>query len=133
MDVGEADLDYALEFDKVTAARYSPSVLVNADIVTRLRDLSLERLRTSEKFSELNQKIEFYLDLKNRKKTPLDEKGFFALREKLDAEKEEEKQLDAQNGKKDAVFDRDFYSEEVLAITADYVKLLDRPKVAGVR
>jgi carboxyl-terminal processing protease len=130
LDVGEADLDYAIEFDRVKAARYMKYNMVDADMVARLSKLSAERRRQSGEFAELRQKIDRYLELKARKTSPLNEKEFFAQREKLDAEEEEEKQLEEQNGEPDDAIERDFYVEEVLAITRDYVSLLNRAKIA---
>ncbi len=60
----------------------------------------------------------------------LKESDFLERRKELDAEKEEEKLiLDSQKPKKD-VFKKDFYTEEVLNITNDYVEAVNSLELA---
>jgi len=69
------------------------------------------------------------------KTVQLNEEEFLAARKELDAEKEEERQLDQQsNGRgKDEVVRRDFYFNEVVSITVDYVNDLKARKIARAR
>jgi carboxyl-terminal processing protease len=135
MDVGESDLDYAVEFDKVPSASFGKLELVNAEMVQRLKASSAARRRDADDWQKQVKNIQRYLEFKGRKAVQLNEDEFFAARKELDAEKEEERQLDPQNnGKgKDEIVRRDFYFNEVLAITVDYVNELKIRKVVRAR
>ncbi len=130
MDVSEADLDYAVEFDKINSAKYQRYHMVSPEIVQELTTRSHARIAESEEFAKLQRNIERYLDQKARKKVALNEKEFFAERAELDADKEEEKQFEEQNEGTEEVVKRDFYFNEVLAITSDYVRLLQQQRIA---
>ena len=57
---------------------------------------------------------------------PLNEAKFLAERAELNADREEEKELEKSINSKKVVFDRkDFYNQEALNITIDYLKLLN--------
>jgi len=135
MDVGESDLDYAVEFDKVAPANFGKLDLVSADFLQRLKANSEARRRDSEEWQKQMRNIERYQEFKARKTVQLNEEEFFASRKELDAEKEEERQLDQQNNgkEKDEVVRRDFYFNEILAITIDYLNELKMRKVVRVR
>jgi carboxyl-terminal processing protease len=124
MDISESDLDYAVEFDRIQAARFSDYHLVNAQIVQTLQGKSTQRIGQSEEFAKLLKNIERYKAQKAKKRVPLNEQEFMAQREELDADKEEEKQLEEQALPSDEIVKRDFYFNEVLAITADYARML---------
>jgi carboxyl-terminal processing protease len=133
MDVSEGDLDYAIEFDQIDAARYMNYSMVSPKIVQSLASGSQARISESEKFAKLLRNIERYKAQKAKKKVTLDEEEFFAERAELDADKEEEKQLEEQNNSSDEVVKRDFYFNEVLAIAADYARLLEHNRIAWLR
>jgi len=133
MDVGEADLDYAVDFDKIAAARFLRNSMVVPEIVQSLIGRSKARIGKSEDFAKLLRNIERYKAQKAKKTVTLNEEEFFAERAEMDAEKEEEKQLEEQIESDDEVVKRDFYFNEVLAITADYVTLLEHNKLARAR
>ena len=59
------------------------------------------------------------------------EAKFLAKKAELDSEKEEEKTFENQEKANDEVVKRDFYFNEALAVTLDYVRLLNKEKVAG--
>lgn len=121
MDVGESDLDFAIEFDKVKSAKFVSNDQVSGDIVSELEKKSSTRIAKSENFKKLESKIQDYLKEKDKKSITLNEKKFFER--DLDTEKENEKALEEQvNGSQK--IKRDFYLNEVMAITADYTKLL---------
>lgn len=128
MDVSEADLDYAIAFDKVPSAKFTPYATVNPDMVSTLRADSAKRRSASEDFAKLLRNIDRYVEQKTKKEVPLSEKVFQARREELDADQEEEKTFEQQaNGPKEVV-KRDFYFNEVIAITLDYLNLLGNNK-----
>ncbi|ADB18812.1 carboxyl-terminal protease [Pirellula staleyi DSM 6068] len=131
MDVSEADLDYAIAFDKVPSAKFQPYSAVNPDMISALRADSAKRRQASEDFSKLLRNIDRYVEQKTKKEVPLSEKVFQAQREELDADKEEEKTFEQQaNGPKEVV-KRDFYFNEVMAVTLDYLRLLGQNKTVA--
>lgn len=132
--IAEGDLDFALAFDKVPPARFTKVGKVTPEIVAKLKEKSEARVAASEEFQKLNDRIAKYVEQKKRKRIPLNEAAFLAQRAELDADKEDEKLLeDAVNGGrgKEPQIRRDFYLNEVLAITADYAAVLkENPPVA---
>jgi carboxyl-terminal processing protease len=130
MDVGEEDLDYAVKFDKVPAAEFTGASMISADILAKLRASSAERRQRSEKFDQLLKRVEIYRRQKARQKVSLNEGKFLAARAELNADKEDEKQFEEQQNSDDTVFKRDFYNDEILNITVDYIAALEREKIA---
>jgi carboxyl-terminal processing protease len=132
MDVAEGDLDFPVAFDKVPSAPFRSYDNVNGDIVGTLKGLASKRVEQSAEFKKLSRDIERYLEQKAKKEVPLNEEKFFARRAELDAESEEEKTFEHQaNGSGDKqVFKRNYYNNEVLNITLDYLRLLGKDKVA---
>lgn len=133
MDISEADLDFAMEFDKIGPARYNSYHMVSPEMIQELSTQAQRRMSASEDFDKLQRNIQRYLEQKERKKIALNEKEFFAERAELDADKEEEKQFEEQMESSDEVVERDFYFNEVLAITNDYVRLLKQQRIARAR
>ncbi len=129
-NISEADLDYALEFDRVPAVRYSNYNMVSPELLTTLRTNSTARTSASEDFAKLARNIERYKEQRDRKTVTLNEEKYFAQRAELDADKEDEKQFEEQNGASHEVFRRNYYNNEVLAITLDYLKALENHKIA---
>lgn len=130
MDVAESDLDFAIEFDRVPSARYSKYNMVNEQIVGDLRKLSSKRRADSDEFAERLDDINRYKEQKERKVVTLNEKKFIEQRKELDKEKEDEEQIKEQIEEKEEIFERNFYNDEVLDITVDYVQLLKNNRVA---
>jgi len=129
-DVGEADLDYALAFDQVPKAPHTVYPMVDANLINALKTRSQARRTTSKDFQKLLKNIQRYKDRKGRKKMTLNEKKFLAERAEFNADKEEEKQIEALNDHGDEVVKRDFYFNEVLTITLDYLDQLQKSQVA---
>jgi carboxyl-terminal processing protease len=119
-------------FDKVPAAGHAKFDAVNPNIVSSLKDLTTERLKQSDEFKKLSRDIERYMEQKTKKEVPLNEEKFMARRAELDSDREEEKTFEHQaNGSETEVVKRDYYFNEVLNITLDYLKLLGKDKVAA--
>ncbi len=131
MDVAESDLDFALEFDRVPAATLTDMKLTNPELVAKLRAGSEQRIAKSEEFAKLLRNIERYKEQKARTSVNLNEKDFFDRRKDIDAEREEEKQFEEQEKKGDEVVRRDFYFNEALAITLDYIDQIGKNHVAA--
>lgn len=128
-DVSEADLEYPIAFDKVPPVPFRPYDAVSAAMVATLRELSAQRVEQSPEFARRLRHIQLYREQKAKKEVPLNEKKFLARREEFDAEKDEEETLEEQAHGSTEVFKRDFYNNEVLAITLDYLRLLGKDKV----
>ena len=122
LDVGEADLDYPLPFDKIDALRYKNYGYVTQAICDQLRRLSDQRCSQSDKFQLVRKGITRYLEQKARKTVTLNEEKFLKERAEMNADKEEEKKIDELNNSQNTI-ERDFYLDEVLAIAVDYLNL----------
>jgi len=128
-----------MAFDRVEPVPHERLGLVNKDLVTRLEKKSAARRELSDGFKLLLRNIERYRQQKSRKTVSLNEAKFMAERAELNAEKEEEKELEDLNQSKHAVFDtafsKSFYNQEVLEITLDYLELmkLARPTYSGTK
>lgn len=121
MDVGESDLEYAVEFDKIPQASHDLYQLASPQVKDALRSKSLQRIDSSEDFAKRKRQIENYVSQKALKKVSLNEEEFMARRKELSAEKEDEKTIEALDKNE---IERDFFMDEVLKITSDYVELL---------
>lgn len=129
---GEADLDYAIEFDRVTPAQFTAYGMVNAAMEQRLAEQSKKRVGESAEFAKQQAQIDRYQTLKQEKQVPLNEQKYLARREaEREAEKEEEKQFEDQLNAPNDVFPDNFYNREVLAIVTDYLQVLAGQKVAS--
>ena len=123
MDVGEADLDYSLPFDRVDPAGYRQYNYVDKPICDQLSSTSQQRCAASADFKKVQRSITRYVEHKRSKKVTLNEKAFMEERDELNAEKEEEKMINPDNK---LGIERDYYLNEVLAVSGDYLDLLVR-------
>jgi carboxyl-terminal processing protease len=133
-DVSEGDLDYPVAFDKVPAVpykKYDTVYSVNPNTVSALKEYSTERIEKSADFARRLKEIKLYEEQKAKKEIPLNEKKFLARRAEFDAQESEEKTLDEHERGATEVFKRDYYGNEVLSITLDYLRLLGKDKVAA--
>ncbi len=123
LDIGEADLDYAREFNQVKPARYERFGLVNDGMLAELRSRSATRVEGSEDFKKVKQNIARFLERKDRKTITLNEEKYLAEQAELSREKQEEEAAEEMSTFNRPVVDRDFYFNEALAITLDYLTL----------
>ena len=130
LDVGEQDLDYALEFNRVEPLKFDHYHMNDSQIVDGLRQRSQKRIGNSEYFAKENRQIKRYEDQKDRKTVTLNQEKFMKERAELDSDKEQEKMFDNMNDPKRPVYEQDGYGEEGLDITTDYLELLGGNKVA---
>jgi carboxyl-terminal processing protease len=131
MDIGESDLDYAIEFQKIPATDYNPWAVVSSDLIKRLRGESQGRIGQSEEFARLLTRIEKYRERKERKTVTLNEQKFLEEGKEAELDKEEQAQLEEQL-EADNKIQRDFYLDEVLMIARDYVQALQQGNLATV-
>ncbi len=120
LDVGEADLDYPLPFDKIAPTDYKRFNDVTPAICQQLRRLSAQRVAHSEKFQKVARNIARYQEQKAKKYITLNEAKFLKDRSETNADQEDEKAIDMLL---DNTIKQDYYLDEVMAITADYLNL----------
>jgi carboxyl-terminal processing protease len=123
LDVGEADLDYPVEFDQVAPMIYKRFDYVTPAICDQLKQLSNQRVAANEKFQRELNKIARYQEQKDRKTVTLNEAKFLKERSELNADKEEEKKLEELNDPNNKGIVRDYYLDEVLNVAVDYLNL----------
>jgi len=123
LDVGEADLDYPVEFDKVSRLEFELSGMVNQAVCDQLRSLSQTRLKDSEDFQKVLERIERYKEQKARKQVTLNEEKFLKERAEMNADREEEKTFEELNDPNKPAIERDYYLEEALAIVVDFMNI----------
>jgi carboxyl-terminal processing protease len=122
-DISEADLDYAIPFDRVPPQEHQRFGYVNKALVERLRELSALRIRSSEEFRKVLKNIARYEEQKKKKFVSLNEQKFLAERAELNADREDEKQLEELQESGGKEIKRDHYLDEALAISVDYLQL----------
>jgi len=132
LDVGESSLDFALKFDHVDAVPYRKYNLTDKRLVDRLKAQSAERRKASKEFVKLEHEIGKFNVQKEKKRISLNKEKYNADKAELTAEKVEEKELEDLNDADKPVVKRDFYFEEVLNVTTDYVSGLGAPQAAAV-
>jgi carboxyl-terminal processing protease len=123
LDVGEADLDFALKFDQVPAANYTKANMVDKAVVAQLVQLSASRVHDSADFQKAEKRIARYMEQKDRKTVPLMESKYLAERAELNTEREEEDEFKKLDDPNRPVVNRDYYFNEAMAVTEDYLKL----------
>ncbi|QDU55624.1 carboxy terminal-processing peptidase [Aeoliella mucimassa] len=131
LDIGEADLDYALAFNRITPLGHDEYQMVDANLVQQLQQNSTARIEKSEDFSDDIKRINKYEEQKDRKSVTLNKEKFMAERAELNADKEQEDAFeDAVNNDRPVFDDEDHYNQEALSIVVDYLKLLKNNRVA---
>ena len=125
LPVGEADLDHAIPFDRIDSAEFTSTDKVTDSMVKILRERSAERVAVDEEFLELETDIARYEERKNEKTISLLESDFVReWNEGKAAEKEEEKRQEENAGPRRPVVTRDFYFDEAMRVTTDYLAIL---------
>lgn len=130
MDVGEDDLEFALEHDRVPRADHRVYSMVPADVLGRVRARSAERVAKSKDFIKLQKQIDVYRRQKEEKFVPLEESEFMERRKELDAEDAEEDEAIERQTPDDEVYRDYYYNNEVLSIAHDYAEGLKQQNLA---
>jgi len=131
--IGESELDYALEFDRVKPQKHINYHGANAQVIHELQQRSAERSEASEYFTAERRKIERYLERRERPVT-LNKEEYLAELAEVNTEKEQEDLFESMRNEDRPVFPENKYNEEVLDIARDYLELLgDNPVAAVVR
>lgn len=127
MEIGESSLDNALAFDQIAAAEHTSLAYVNADVRSRLKKQSAERVAGNEDFKKVQKEIAEYTERINRKSIPLNAEKLRAEREKEEddsKEVDENKEAGADDEDDGPVLPETAYNDEILNIAVDYVQLL---------
>ncbi|HHM12784.1 MAG TPA: tail-specific protease, partial [Planctomycetaceae bacterium] len=132
MDIGEADLEYAIDFDRIQPAEFQRYAMVTRDIVRKLIERSQSRRQKSEDFIKLNRRIAEYLEQKAKKKIALNREEYIAAHKEFNARKAEEDQFEKQINP-DETIRRDYYLNEVFQIGVDYLRELEKLHLARRR
>jgi carboxyl-terminal processing protease len=122
LDVGESDLEYPVEFDQVAPQPFQKVSYVDKNIAARLQSLSDQRRQASDDFKKVLKNIDRYLAQKEKKTVTLNEAKFMAERADLNADKEEQKEIEELNDPSQPGIKLTYYLKEVLAIAADYLQ-----------
>jgi carboxyl-terminal processing protease len=130
MDISESDLKYALEHDKVNAARHEVYSMVPPNLVGQMRQKSMQRVAQDSEFSDLLRRVNLYVSQKELDSVSLKEEEFMARRKQLEAQKEvEEDELERQMGS-EVIYRDNFYNQEVINIAHDYIEGLRQQNLA---
>jgi carboxyl-terminal processing protease len=140
-EFGETFLENALPFDQIAAAKYSPGVLVNSEVVAQLQRASEQRVAADPEFVKLQHAIERFLERKARKTISLNEEQARKDREAEEADSkaaavgapaEEEEEAGAR--KPDApIFPKNAYDDELLHVSLDYAAAVKTQMAAARR
>jgi len=117
----ESDLDNALSFKPQPAAsRFTPKHYVTPEVIAGLKRRSEKRIGESEDFAKELEKIGAYKERSARRAVPLNETKYMAEVQRFNTDEWEQDELEDMMSK-DKKIKRDFYVEEVLALTVDYI------------
>ena len=123
LDVAEADLDYPVAFDQVPRLEFKKFNMVDKAVLDRLAATSLQRVNGSQDFQKVLKNISRYKTQKERKYVTLNEKKFMEERAEMNADKEEEKQIEKMSESSTTGVERTFYLDEAMAIATDYLQM----------
>jgi len=131
--IGEADLDYALDFDQVPPLPHVNYSSASASLIDALTEGSKLRRAKSEFFIDERQKIAKLQQRQSEETVTLNKEKFLAERKEVNSEKDKEEVFDKLQEDDKPVFPLTPYNEEVIAIAIDYLKLLGGNHVAVAR
>jgi len=141
-EFSESKLDYALEFDKIPAAKFAPANSVTPYLVEKVRSSSIERRKNSEDFAKLEKRVARFRELASRKTITFNQERLKAQKaerkELADLQLEDEDEDDApaksktDKKKVEKKFGTSTYDKEVLSVAADFVRFA-KPQSAAQR
>ncbi|QEG36625.1 carboxy terminal-processing peptidase [Bythopirellula goksoeyrii] len=128
--IGEADLDYALKFDRVAPQPHDNYHAVSAPMIEQLKQRSAAREAKAEFFIKEQQKIDQIIKRQQEPTVTLNKEKFLAERAEVNSDKDQEEMFESLEDKDSPVFPMTPYNEEVIAIALDYLELLHEDNVA---
>jgi len=129
-NVTEAELDNVLKLQQVSpASNFTSRQLVTPQLIAELRRRSEARVKANEDFAKQQEKIALYRESLAKRATPLNEAKYMEeiQRSNIDEWEREELEDVLSNERK---IKRDYYVDEVLAITVDYIKAAEEFGIA---
>ena len=120
-NVAEAELDNTLTLQRVPPANFTPGQLVTSQLIAELQRRSSARIRENEEFAKQQERIALYKESRARRTTPLNEAKYMEEMRRFNTDEWEREELEDVFSKEKNIR-RDFYVDEVLAITVDYMK-----------
>ncbi len=129
-DICESDLDNALTLRTITPARNFPPKFkyVSPQISAKLQELSDLRTKENDEFARIRRDIAVYKEIRGRKTSTLNEKKYFEELDRFNADKKERERYEDLVDS-DAKIKKDYYLDEVMAITVDYINVLQQSSV----
>lgn len=125
LPVGESDLDNAIPFDQIDPAEFVSTGRVTESMLKMLRKRSAKRVAIDEEFLELAEDIARYEKRKQDKSISLVEADFAKQwNEGKAADEEEAEKEDEDAGPRRPIVKQDFYFDEAMKITVDYLHAL---------
>jgi len=132
LPVGEGDLDHAVPFDRVQPARFAALARVNDDLVRSLKERSAARVMGRQEFAKLADDVARYQRRKDEQTISLVESEFHRQWNEGKAADDEEKKLqELESGQKRPVVRRDYWFDEAMNVTVDYMQSLVRPEAVA--
>jgi len=122
--VGESDLDHAIAFDKVPRAEFASTGKVSDEMLAACRERSAARVSGDKEFEKVGKNIAQYKKRKEDKTISLVEADFTRQWNEGKAADEEEKKLEELESQRRPIVKRDFYFDEAMKVTADYLQAL---------
>ena len=107
----------------------TPAGYVDQAIRDRLKHLSEQRVSNSKDFQEVLKDIAQFKEQKAKKYITLNEEKFLKERAELNADKEEKERIEKLSDPARPPIERDYYLNEAMAITVDYLNLRHLAKV----
>ena len=129
--IGEADLDYALKFDRGAPQPHDNYRSATPAIIEQLKQRSAARVAEDAFFVKEQEKIHELVKRQQEPTVTLNKEKFLAERERVNSEKDQEELFDDLEDEDRPVFPPTPYNEEVIAIALDYLDLLDAQSVAA--
>jgi len=120
-NVAEADLDNTLTFQRIPPANFTPGQLVSPQLVAELQRRSNARIRENEDFAKQQERITLYRESRARRSTPLNEAKYMEEMQRFNTDEWEREELE-EGLSREKKIERDFFVDEVLEITVDYIK-----------
>jgi len=137
--IGEADLDFALEFDRVRPVPHTNYRGAGAGVITELQQRSAKRCEIAEFFIKERRKIKQLIERQAEATVTLNKEKFLAERAEVNSEKDKEEIFDKLQEEDRPVFPLEVgnplspYNQEVVAVALDYLELLGENRVAVAR
>jgi len=129
-NVTEAELDNVLKLQQVSpASDFTPRQLVTPQLITELRKRSAARVQENADFAKQQERNTLYRESLAKRSTPLNEAKYMEETRRSNVDEWEREELEDVLSTERKI-KRDYYVDEVLAITVDYIKAAEELGIA---